>query len=69
MPDVLTAGYNFAVGGMLPAMENATARFGHCVLATRKGDMATLVDALYRQLRVLDTQGRALLIPRTYAGE
>ena len=69
MPGVLTAGYNFTVDDMLPAMENATARFGHCVLATQAGDMATLVDAMYRQLHVLDAQRRSLLIPRAYAGE
>ena len=50
-------------------MENATMRFGHCVLATRQGDMPERVRALYRLLRVTGAQGEALLIPRTYDGE
>lgn len=69
MPGVLTAGYNYGVGSTLPALQNATARFGHCVLATRCGDMAEKVEALYRFLRVTDPAGNNLIIPRTYDGK
>jgi len=69
LPGVLSAGYNFGVGSVMPAMENATARFGHCVLATRDGDMDTHVNALYGLLRVTGAQGEALLIRRTNNGE
>jgi biotin carboxylase len=69
LPGVLSAGYNFGVGSVMPAMENATARFGHCVLATRDGDMDTRVNALYGLLRVTGAQGEALLIRRTNNGE
>lgn len=68
LPGVLAAGYNFAPGSVLPAMENATARFGYCVLATDKGDMAGKVRALYEVLRVLNPEGENLVIPRTYDG-
>ncbi len=69
MPGMLTAGYNFGVGSTLPVLQNATARFGHCVLATRQGDMAEKVKALYRFLRVTDPTGNNLVISRTYDGK
>ncbi len=69
LPGVLTAGYNYAVGSALPALHNATARFGYCVLAGRDGHMDEKVRALYRTLKVLDADGRNLVIPRTYDGE
>jgi biotin carboxylase len=68
LPGALAAGYNIPQGGTIPAVENATARFGHCVLATRNGDMDGLVRALYRRFQVLDADGNNLVIPRTYDG-
>ncbi|NLD59483.1 MAG: ATP-grasp domain-containing protein [Clostridiales bacterium] len=65
-PGVLLAGYNYGVGSRLPKMENAVARFGHCVLASRGGDMADRVGALYRALRIEDAQGENLLLPGSY---
>ncbi len=69
LPGVLSAGYNYGVGDTLPALENATMRFGHCVLATDAGDMDVRVRALYEQARVTGVRGEPLLIPRTYDGE
>lgn len=69
LPGVLLAGYNYARGSAPPPMENALARFGHCVLATDRGDMATRVERLYRTLRVTDARGKNLVLRRTYDGE
>ncbi len=69
MPGVLAAGYNYHLGSVLPPLENATARFGHCVLVTENGDMDERVLAFYKTLEVLDENGRLMVIPRTYDGE
>ena len=66
---MLAAGYNYPVGSVLPRLENATARLGHCVLATDQGNMARMVSDLYANLRVEDAAGENLLLPRTYDGE
>lgn len=63
LPGVLSAGYNYAPGSDIPAMQNATARFGHCVLATDRGDMPTLLAGLYQTLAVTDAEGRPMLMP------
>jgi len=68
LPGAMAAGYNYAPGSILPAMENATARFGHCVLATDKGDMKEKVQALYRMLKVTNPEGNNMVIARTYDG-
>ncbi|HML45560.1 MAG TPA: hypothetical protein PKE04_02270, partial [Clostridia bacterium] len=68
LPGVLTAGYNYRVGDDLPRLQNATARMGYCVLATRSGDMDSLVRELYRVLRVEDARGNNLVMARTYGG-
>ncbi len=69
LPGVITAGYHYHIGETMPAMENATMRFGHCLLATQTGDMTARVKALYALLHVTDTDGNSLIIPRTYDGE
>ena len=69
LPGVLGAGYNYGAGDVLPALENATMRFGHCVLATAAGDMDARVRALYRQARVTGAHGENLLLPRTFDGD
>ena len=66
LPGAILAAYNYAAGSALPKMENAAARFGHCVLAARGNDMAALVGALYRTLRVEDAAGENLLLPGSY---
>lgn len=68
MPHVLDAGYNFCQGDQLPALENATARFGHCVMVTENGDMDALVRAFYKQFEVLDMHGHNQVIPRDFRG-
>lgn len=68
LPGVLTAGYNYKVGDTLPRLQNATARFGYCVLSTRAGDMDARVDHLYRLLRIQDPNGNNLALQRTYSG-
>ena len=68
LPGVRTAGYNYRVGDEIPRLENATARFGYCVLATRTGDIGALVQGMYRALRVEDGAGNNLVIPRSYDG-
>lgn len=69
LPGVLAAGYNYGAGSVIPAAHNATARFGHCVLATEDGDMDAKLKRLYRTLRVADADGRNMVIPRTYDGK
>jgi len=69
LPGILSAGYNYGAGSVIPAMQNATARFGHCVLATGDGDMDDRVRRYYQTLQVLDQDGNNLVIPRTYDGE
>ncbi|HPJ01788.1 MAG TPA: ATP-grasp domain-containing protein [Candidatus Limiplasma sp.] len=69
LPCVFAAGYNYREGDRIPTAENATARFGHCVLATRDGDMDTALKRLYQTLRVLDTEGNNLVIPRNFDGK
>ncbi len=68
LPGVLTAGYNYKIGDELPLLQNATARFGYCVLATRRGDIDRLVREMYATIRVADANGNNLIIPRTYDG-
>ncbi len=68
LPGVLAAGYNMGAGGVVPALQNATARFGHCVLATETGDMEDRLRLYYETLRVLDGGGNNLVIPRTFNG-
>ncbi len=69
LPGVLAAGYNIGAGGTIPALQNATARFGHCVLATETGDMDAKLRLYYETLRVLDAGGSNLIIPRTFDGK
>ena len=69
LPGVLSAGYNYGVGDAIPALQNATARFGHCVLVTENGDMDARLKRYYQTLRVLDARGGNMIIPRTYDGK
>ena len=69
LPYVLDAGYNYLPGNRIPALENATARFGHCVMVSQNGGMEEKLREFYRLFRVLDENGRNLVIPRNFAGE
>lgn len=66
MPGMLTVGYPEAVGARVAAMENATARFGYCVLGTTHGDMDRKVRQFYGRLKVTDEQGQSMLLTRGY---
>lgn len=69
LPYVLDAGYSYGLGDRIPALENATARFGHCVIVSETGGMEEKLREFYRLFRVLDDNGRNLVIPRNFAGE
>ena len=64
LPFVLSAGYNYQEGEAIPPLENATARFGHCVLASEDGRMPEHIAELYRTLQVLDPHGQNLVLKR-----
>lgn len=64
LPFVLSAGYNYNEGDTIPPLENATARFGHCVLASGDGHIQEQIAELYRTLQVLDPQGQNLVLKR-----
>lgn len=69
LPHVLDAGYNYRLGDRIPALENATARFGHCVMVSESGVMEEKLREFYRLFRVLDENGRNLVIPRNFTGK
>lgn len=69
LPFVLDAAYNYRVGQCLPVLENAAARFGHCVLVCEAGDMDALLVKFYNTLRVTNAAGENLVIPRNFSGE
>ncbi len=69
LPHVLDAGYNYLPGDRIPALENATARFGHCVMVSEDGGMEEKLREFYRLFRVLDENKRNLVIPRNFAGK
>ena len=52
LPFVLSAGYNFSEGDIIPETENATARFGHCVIVSDILAIETLIAILYEKLEV-----------------
>lgn len=68
LPFVLDAGYNYQPGDQIPDLENATARFGHCVMVSKDGGMEQQIREFYRRFRVLDETGRNLVIPRDFLG-
>ncbi len=62
LPYVLDAGYNFAVGDIVPTMANATARFGHAVLVgNTRAEMAQNIAAFYKAFFVLNEQGESMV--------
>ena len=69
LPGLLSIGYNETVGERVAAMENATTRFGHCVLGTTQGDMVLKVRQFYNRMKVTDEQGRSMLLTRGYDTE
>lgn len=61
LPYILDAGYNFEPGQVVPAMENATARFGHAVICGTEEDIGARTDEFYRCLSVTSAEGEELL--------
>lgn len=61
LPGVLDCGFNYSEGSQIPVMENATARFGHAVLAGTKDTISGQVKEFYQKLQVLDTDGASMI--------
>lgn len=62
LPFALSAMYNFAKGDAIGSIENATTRFGHCVVAGESMEaLASNVELLYDRLQVTDTLGQPML--------
>ena len=61
LPYVLDAGYNYKIGQEIPVMENATARFGHCVICGTKENIRERVDDFYRRLSVKSQSGEEMI--------
>jgi len=60
MDHVIDAGYNYQPGDTIKDIENATARFGHCVLVSESGPVRTSVERFQSTFRILDEKGRNL---------
>lgn len=61
LPYVLDCGFNYSEGSCIPAVENATARFGHAVLTGTKESLTKNIKDFYQQLQVLDENGSNLI--------
>ena len=57
---VIDAGYNYRPGDEIGTIENATARFGHCVLFSKSGSVAGSVERFQRRFQILDEKGNNL---------
>lgn len=57
---VIDAGYNYQPGETVKATENATARFGHCVMIGNLGTIKTSVDQFQKYFQILDEKGNNL---------
>ena len=68
LPCVLAAEYNYSAGHVIPAAQNATARFGYAVVATDGAEMDEALARLYRTLRVTNAAGANLVIARNFDG-
>lgn len=58
--NVLDVGYNYRIGDEIRSIENATARFGHCVLATDFGNIKESIDDFKANFKILDYNGKNL---------
>lgn len=58
---MLDAGYNYLPGQTIPAMENATARFGHAVLWGDDANISANIHDFYHRLSVRSTQGEEMI--------
>lgn len=59
---VIDAGYNYQPGDEIKSIENATARFGHCVLVSDSGSgtIGASIDQFQRKFQILDEKGNNL---------
>lgn len=57
---VIDAGYNYRPGDEIGTIENATARFGHCVLFSESGSVTGSVERFQRRFQILDEKGNNL---------
>ena len=60
MEHVIDAGYNYQAGDEIGMIENATARFGHCVFFSESGPVDGAVEQFQRRLQILDEKGNNL---------
>ncbi|MEG2073286.1 MAG: ATP-grasp domain-containing protein [Angelakisella sp.] len=61
LPFVADAGYNFGVGDTVPAMQNATARFGHAVIVgDSRDDIIKNLNSYYDAFKVYDCDGNMM---------
>ncbi|MBR0092870.1 MAG: ATP-grasp domain-containing protein [Lachnospiraceae bacterium] len=66
LPGVADCGYNFKAGDTIPAMHNATARFGHAVVFGKEEEMASRIRKLFDTLQVTGSTGEDLLRRNLY---
>ena len=57
---VLDAGYNYKLGDSIDTIENATARFGHCVLLNETESILPAVKKFKETFKILDQEGNNL---------
>lgn len=59
---VIDAGYNYRPSDEIKSIENATARFGHCVLVSDSGSgsIRASIDEFQRRFQILDEKGNNL---------
>ena len=63
IPGVLKAGFNYEAGDRIPEIENATARAGFfIVMAENKKQLQKRVTAVYNTLKIIDQNGKNLVL-------
>ena len=60
LDNVLDAGYNYKLGEEIKAIENATARFGHCVMVSNFGSIEPSIETFKEYFQILDKKGNNL---------
>lgn len=61
LPYLLDCGFNYPAGSQIPTVENATARFGHAVIAGTKENIPQYIEDFYKHFKVLDNDGNNLV--------
>ena len=61
LPFLLDCGYNYHPGQQIPPTQNATARFGHAVIAGTSDTIAGHIRQFYEEFRVLSPAGENLV--------